>query len=999
MSIDWKKIIGVSAAVLGTVFAVTSIVGKKKKGDSTYENEPDQKNSLEGKKVIFVENHDEPENADGVRGHLEAVGESQHIPSFYEKYIKRGVDIILSFGGLVVLSPVLLGISIAIKIDDPGPVLFTQKRMGQNKKYFKLHKFRSMKMCTPHDKPTHMLENPEQYITEVGKFLRAHSLDELPQIWDIFIGNMSVIGPRPGLWNQDLLTAERDKYGANDVKPGLTGWAQINGRDELEIPDKAKLDGEYCENMGLGMDIKCFFGSVGVFAKDDSVVEGGTGEMKKAAGHHYTDGKSAEELIGHIGFDEPVEVDVNTQKKVLITGAGSYIGETFRAYASEHYPVLRIDAIDMLDPAWGEKDFSTYDVVYHVAGIAHADVGNVDEATKAKYYAVNTDLAVEVCEKAKAEGVKEFVFMSSMIVYGDSAPYGKTKVIDEHTVPVAANFYGDSKLQADVAVRELADDNFKVIVLRPPMIYGKGSKGNYPTLAKLANKLPVFPNVDNERSMLHIDNLCEFLCQIMLVKEVKENAVVLIPQNGEWTKTSEMVKEIAEVTGKKVRLVGGIMKPAVWMTGKVPGKIGGLVNKAFGNSAYAQSMSVYEGINYQKVGLAESIKRTEGREASDKEDHTLNDKPKALILASVASMIDQFNMQNIQLLLDNNYQVDVACNCKVGNTISDERVQGLIKRLADKGVSVIHVPIPRKITDVQGIIDSLTLVKKMCNENQYNLLHCHSPIGSVIARLAAKKARKNGTKVIYTAHGFHFYKGAPTQNWMIFYPIEKICSRWTDVLITINKEDYAFAKKHMNAGRVEYIPGVGVDTKKFQLKNFDKAAKRAELGIREDDIFILSVGELNQNKNQEVVVRAIAKLNNLKIHYFIAGKGDKEDYLMELANNFGVKLHLLGYRTDIVELLNTADIFAFPSFREGLSVALMEAMAAGLPCVVSKIRGNVDLIEGGKGGYLCDPNNVDSFYWAFDRVKMDTSMGEYNRNVMKMFDVNFVIEKMKKIYF
>lgn len=612
MSIDWKKIIGVSAVTLGTVFVVTSIVGKKKKSDSTYENDPEQKNPLEGKKVVFVENEEEPENADGVRGHLEAVGDSEHVPGFYEKYVKRGIDIVLSFGGLVVLFPVLVGISIAIKIDDPGSVLFTQKRMGQNKKYFKLHKFRSMKMCTPHDKPTHMLENPEQYITKVGKFLRAHSLDELPQIWDIFIGNMSVIGPRPGLWNQDLLTAERDKYGANDVKPGLTGWAQINGRDELEIPDKAKLDGEYCENMGLGMDIKCFFGSVGVFAKDDSVVEGGTGEMKKVTGRHYTDGKSAEELIGHIGFGETVEVDAETEKKVLITGAGSYIGETFRAYAAEHYPILQIDAVDMIDGSWREKDFSAYDIVYHVAGIAHADVGNVDDATKTKYYAVNTDLAVEVCEKAKAEGVKEFVFMSSMIVYGDSAPYGKSKLVDEHTVPVAANFYGNSKLQADIAVRDLADDSFKVIVLRPPMIYGKGSKGNYPTLAKLAKKLPIFPNVDNERSMLHIDNLCEFLCQIMLVKEVKENAIVLIPQNAEWTKTSQMVKEIGEVCGQRVRIVG-ILNPAVWLGSKMPGKIGGLVNKAFGNSCYARDVSVYEGIAYQKVDWKESIRRTEGK--------------------------------------------------------------------------------------------------------------------------------------------------------------------------------------------------------------------------------------------------------------------------------------------------------------------------------------------------------------------------------------------------
>lgn len=499
---SWKKVVGIVAATLGTAFVTTAVVAKVKKDNSQYKNEPDQKNPMEGKKVIFVEDENDKENADGMRGHLEAVGVTGHKAGVYEKYVKRGIDVVLSFGGLVVLSPLLLGISIAIKIDDPGPVLFTQKRVGENKRYFKLHKFRSMKMCTPHDKPTHMLENPEQYITKVGKFIRAHSLDELPQIWDIFIGNMSVIGPRPGLWNQDFLTAERDKYGANDIKPGLTGWAQINGRDEIEIPVKAKLDGEYAQKMGPLMDAKVFLGSLHVFGGDNSVVEGGTGEMKKqTVGRHYTDGMTSEELIGHIGFGEPVEVDIETEKKVLITGAGSYIGEAFQTYATEHYPALKVDAVDMIDGSWREKNFSSYDIIYHVAGIAHADVGNVDEATKAKYYAVNTDLAVEVCEKAKAEGVKNFVFMSSMIVYGDSAPYGKSKVVDEHTVPFAANFYGDSKLQADAAVRELADDSFHVFVLRPPMIYGKGSKGNYPTLAKFAKKLPVFPNVDNERSM------------------------------------------------------------------------------------------------------------------------------------------------------------------------------------------------------------------------------------------------------------------------------------------------------------------------------------------------------------------------------------------------------------------------------------------------------------------------------------------------------------------
>lgn len=986
------KIIGITAGATGVIFGGLNVIAKVKKNKSVYENVPEEKNTLEGHKVIFVKDDSDMENADGVCGHLESVGLSDYKPGIYEKYFKRAIDVVLSFGGLVVLSPVYLGISLAIIIDDPGPVLFTQKRMGQNKKYFKLHKFRSMKMCTPHDVPTHMLDNPEQYITRVGKFLRAHSLDELPQIWDIFIGNMSVIGPRPGLWNQDILTAERDKYNANDVKPGLTGWAQINGRDELEIPVKAKLDGEYVEKLGLLMDIKCFLGSVGVFAHDDSVVEGGTGEMKKAE-YSNTEKINNQELIGNIGFGEPVEIDLTSKKKVLITGANSYIGESFQVFAEENYEKnFEIDTLDMLDPEWRKKDFSAYDIVYHVAGIAHADVGNVSEEVKQKYYAVNTNLSIEVARKAKEEGVKEFIFMSSMIVYGDSAPYGKRKIIDKNTVPHPANFYGDSKLQADVGVRELADDNFKVIVLRPPMIYGKGSKGNYPILAKLAKKLPIFPEVTNERSMLHIDNLCEFLCQIMLIKEITNESVVLIPQNVEWTKTSDMVHEIAKVSGKKIISLK-MLAPAVWIGGKIPGKIGELVNKAFGNNAYSQDMSEYEGIDYRMVDLKESVEKTEG--------NIQKKKPKALIVASVASMIDQFNMQNIELLLENGYDVDVACNCKEGNTISDDRISELIDKLKKKNVTTYHVPIPRKVTDIKDIIYSIKFIKKLYTENGYTLMHCHSPIGSVVARVAAISERKKGMKVIYTAHGFHFYKGAPKKNWLIFYPIERICSSFTDVLITINKEDYAFAKKHMKANQVEYVPGVGIDTIKFSIPNFNVAEKKAELGLKDKDIMILSVGELNQNKNHEVVVRAISKLKNPNIHYFIAGKGDKEQYLDELAKELDVNLHLLGYRTDIIELLNTADIFAFPSFREGLSVALMEAMAAGLPCVVSKIRGNVDLIVDNKGGYLCNPSDINKFEEKIrELIKNERkfNMGKVNRQIIKKFDIHQIIESIGNIY-
>lgn len=199
----------------------------------------------------------------------------------YKSFFKRLIDIILSGLGIIVLSIPMIVVAIVIKIDDPGPSLFTQKRVGIHKSYFTLYKFRSMKLSTPHDMPTHLLSNPDQYLLKCGKFIRKFSIDELPQLFNILKGDMSIIGPRPALWNQTDLIAERDKYGANDVKPGLTGWAQINGRDELEIPVKAKFDGEYVNNLSFIMDLKCFCGTIGKVIKSDGVVEGGTGEMNK----------------------------------------------------------------------------------------------------------------------------------------------------------------------------------------------------------------------------------------------------------------------------------------------------------------------------------------------------------------------------------------------------------------------------------------------------------------------------------------------------------------------------------------------------------------------------------------------------------------------------------------------------------------------------------------------------------------------------------------------
>ena len=293
-------------------------------------------------------------------------------------------------------------------------------------------------------------------------------------------------------------------------------------------------------------------------------------------------------------------------KKVLITGTNSYIGVSFEKYVLDHYKdELDIHTIDMIDGSWRSKDFSSYDIVYHVAGLAHADVGNVSDDVKRKYYAINTDLAIETCRKAKKDGVKQFVFMSSAIIYGDSAPYGKIKKITADTAPSPANFYGDSKWQADKGVRELGDERFIVTVLRPPMIYGKGSKGNYPTLSKMARKLPVFPDVQNERSMLYIENLCEFLAQVM----IRGEGGIFWPQNAEYSRTSEIVKFIAETVNHKIV----VSKAFNWVVGLariIPGKPRGLADKAFGNLSYEKSMSQYD-FKYQIVSLKESIRRTE----------------------------------------------------------------------------------------------------------------------------------------------------------------------------------------------------------------------------------------------------------------------------------------------------------------------------------------------------------------------------------------------------
>ena len=305
-----------------------------------------------------------------------------------------------------------------------------------------------------------------------------------------------------------------------------------------------------------------------------------------------------------------------------------------------------------------------------------------------------------------------------------------------------------------------------------------------------------------------------------------------------------------------------------------------------------------------------------------------------------------------------------------------------------------------------GNLKAYKELKHIIDEGEYDIIHCHTPVGAMLTRLAAKQARKKGTKVFYTAHGFHFYKGAPAINWILYYPVEKWLSRYTDVLITINKEDYERAKT-FKAGKVCYVPGVGIDLKKFNVGYVNKEQKRKEIGVSANDFVLLSVGELIPRKNHEVVIRALSvlkqrdKLNH--IEYVICGRGAYEADLKKLAEELGVAdhIHFLGYRNDISEICNCADLFVFMSHQEGLPVALMEAMACGLPAVCSNIRGNTDLIEDGVTGLLAN-NTPEEVAESISEMKSDTALRNRVASAalqkIKQFDLSSVEDEMTKIY-
>lgn len=366
---------------------------------------------------------------------------------------------------------------------------------------------------------------------------------------------------------------------------------------------------------------------------------------------------------------------------------------------------------------------------------------------------------------------------------------------------------------------------------------------------------------------------------------------------------------------------------------------------------------------------------------------------KILYITTIGGTMNFFK-NLIKQLIDEGHTVDIATN------ETEYPVDNYYKELDCKiyPISCTRSPFNK------GTFTAISEIKQIVADNKYDIVHCHTPIAAMCTRLACKKYRKNGGKVYYTAHGFHFYKGAPLKNWLMFYPIEKVCSYLTDTLITINQEDFNFAKKHLNAKNTEYVPGVGIDTAFFANTKISRKEKRAELQIPEDAILLTSVGELNDNKNHQIILHAMSQLNNKDIYYVIAGVGENADKLLALAKELNLEnnFKLLGYRKDVAEIYKASDICCFPSIREGLGLAAIEGMATGLPIVAAENRGTRDFCENGVNGFLCSPFSADEFAQAINKIINSTELtkkiNEINISTINRFNVIMINQTMCEFY-
>lgn len=614
---------------------------------------------------------------------------------FYEKYIKRCIDVILSGCAIVVFSPIFIVISVLVKVKLGSPILFTQDRPGivgkdGKETIFKMYKFRTM---TDECDSSGELLPDDVRLTKFGLWLRKSSLDELPELLNIFNGTMSIIGPRPQLV-RDMVFMSDEQRCRHTAKPGLSGLAQVNGRNAISWEKKIDWDLKYIRNINFIEDIKIVF---------------------------------------------------TTLQKAFIKQEG----------------------------------------------IAQENMATAED-------------------------------------YGDYLL--RTKKID----------FDEYRRKQNLAKKIMAKNDI--------------------------------------------------------------------------------------ITEKKV-----------------------------------------------------------------------------LIVASVISFIEWFNKENVEYLHDNlGCEVHIACNFDYMDDTDVERTKVYIEKLKSEGIVCHNIHFARNPVKYENII-AYRQLKALINNYKFDLIHCHTPTVSILTRLAAKKARKRGSVVMYTCHGFHFHKASPRKNWIIYYPIEKICSLFCDYIVTINKEDYLRASKFF-AKNIRYIPGVGVDISHIKKVTINKERYRENIGVPKDAIVLISIGELIERKNHEVIIRALGKLKNKNIYYVICGKGPLLDKLIKLTEELKISenIKFLGFRNDIAELCHVADIGAFPSKIEGLGLAGIEIMAAGIPLVSSNVHGILDYVVDGETGYACNPEDVDAFATVIDKLvsnrELRESMKEKCIKAVEPFEIHNALKRMWDIY-
>lgn len=660
-------------------------------------------------------------------------------------------------------------------------------------------------------------------------------------------------------------------------------------------------------------------------------------------------------------------------KKVLITGANSYIGTSFENYAKEHYgDNFIIDTIDMKDGSWKDYDFSKYDTIFHVAGIAHADVGNVSEERKQLYYKVNTDLAIDTAKKAKEQGVKQFVYMSSLIVYGESAPYGKQRIITKDTQPEPANFYGDSKWQADKGVRELATDKFKVLVLRPPMIYGKGSKGNYPVLAKLAKKLPIFPNVKNERSMLYIENLCEFLCQVM----IKEKSGIFHPQNAEYTRTVSMVEEIRKVQGEKTIKLG-ILNPFVKLGTFIPGKISGLINKAFGNMIIDQNLSEYDDIDYRKISLKESIERTEGKN---------ND------IKSVC-IVNCFDTYEHRVDMVYSFFIKQGYNTKV-YTSNYRHFEKCYRNGKKDNYIFFNAKAYKKNLSIARLTSHIKLSKdifKKVENDRPDLLWVLVPPNSFVKDAGKYKRKNPNSKLIFDlidmwpeTMPISKFKSLPP--FMYWKNLRNKNLKFADEIVTECDLYQTILPQNIDRQKVHTI----YLAREIKKKNID-----SRLNLPKDKISLCYLGSINNIIDISVIKNLISNIKKIRpVELHIIGDGERKEELINSCKDAGADVIIHGKVYDSDEKQKIFDLCHYglnimkESVFVGLTMKSMDYFEAGLP-IINNIKGDTwDFVDEEKIGINLEENLDYSVFRKYDE--------EGRSKVRKFYEKAFTIERFEE---